>query len=188
MSARIVDGNASAESPRTKISVRVASLFARTGRAPGLAVVFIGDDPASHVYVRSRAKQTIEVGMRSTDTADRQDRLSFHGVKLFTPSLGEVAQIHVAITRQEIESRVLEGLKEKLLAPDLVAEFMQAMRDEISSLRRQRTLNEAERARKFGEVERKISRLIRAIEDGLDGPSMKEPAQGRRLFRLQPAV
>jgi len=37
------------------------------------------------------------LGRRLADTADLQDRLSFHGVKLFTPSLGEVTQIHVAV-------------------------------------------------------------------------------------------
>ncbi|MCI4679024.1 bifunctional methylenetetrahydrofolate dehydrogenase/methenyltetrahydrofolate cyclohydrolase FolD [Rhodoblastus acidophilus] len=67
MSARIIDGKAFAESLRAKISSRVASLVARTGRAPGLAVVLVGDDPASQIYVRSKAKQTVEVGMRSTE-------------------------------------------------------------------------------------------------------------------------
>jgi methylenetetrahydrofolate dehydrogenase (NADP+) / methenyltetrahydrofolate cyclohydrolase len=49
MSARIIDGKAFAESLRAKISSRVASLLARTGRAPGLAVVLVGDDPASQI-------------------------------------------------------------------------------------------------------------------------------------------
>jgi len=64
---RIIDGKLFAERLREKIAARVAALVARTGRAPGLAVVLVGDDPASAVYVRSKAKQTVEVGMRSIE-------------------------------------------------------------------------------------------------------------------------
>jgi site-specific DNA recombinase len=55
------------------------------------------------------------------------------------------------ITRQEIEARVLDGLKERLLAPDLAAEFMTAMQDELASLRREGKASDAERTRKLGE-------------------------------------
>ena len=78
------------------------------------------------------------------------------------------------ITRQEIESRVLDGLKDRLLAPDLVATFMAAMQDELNALRRNRQAEQAQRSRKIAEVERKISGMMRAIEDGLYEPAMKE--------------
>ena len=84
------------------------------------------------------------------------------------------------ISRREIEARVLDGLKERLLAPDLVAEFMKAMQDELASLRRERKANDTKRARKLGEIDRKISGMMRAIEDGLYEPSMKD-----RLKALQ---
>ena len=84
------------------------------------------------------------------------------------------------IGRQEIEARVLEGLKERLLAPDLVAEFMKAMQDELVALRRERKANDAKRARKLADIDRKISGMMRAIEDGLYEPLMKE-----RLKALQ---
>ena len=84
------------------------------------------------------------------------------------------------ISRPEIESRVLEGLKERLLAPDLVAEFMTAMQAELASLRRERKSNDAKRVRKLAEIDRKISGMMRAIEDGLYESSMKE-----RLKALQ---
>ncbi len=67
MNARIIDGKLFAEGLRKDIAERVAVLTARTGRAPGLAVVLVGDDPASAVYVSSKAKQTVEVGMRSIE-------------------------------------------------------------------------------------------------------------------------
>ncbi len=56
-----IDGRAFAAALRAKIAAEVASLL----RPPGLAVVLVGDDPASAVYVRSKEKQTVEVGMRS---------------------------------------------------------------------------------------------------------------------------
>jgi len=68
VTAKTIDGKAFAARLREKIAARVAALVARTGRAPGLAVVLVGDDPASAVYVRSKAKQTVEVGMRSIET------------------------------------------------------------------------------------------------------------------------
>ena len=67
MSASIIDGKRFAEKLRKDIAERAAILTARTGRAPGLAVVLVGDDPASAVYVNSKAKQTVEVGMRSIE-------------------------------------------------------------------------------------------------------------------------
>lgn len=61
MTARLIDGKAIAAGLRAEVAEAVAAL----DTPPGLAVVIVGDDPASHVYVRSKAKQTVEVGMRS---------------------------------------------------------------------------------------------------------------------------
>jgi hypothetical protein len=77
------------------------------------------------------------------------------------------------ISRQAIEARVFDGLKDRLLAPDLVAEFMTAMQDELGALRRECKANDAKRTRKLAEIDRKISGMMRAIEDGLYEPSMK---------------
>ena len=65
MNDRIIDGKAFAEGLRGRVAARVAELKARHGFAPGLAVVLVGEDPASQVYVRNKAKQTVEVGMAS---------------------------------------------------------------------------------------------------------------------------
>jgi methylenetetrahydrofolate dehydrogenase (NADP+) / methenyltetrahydrofolate cyclohydrolase len=65
MVAQIIDGKAFAAKMRDKIAAQVAALKADHGITPGLAVVLVGQDPASQVYVRSKGKQTVEVGMAS---------------------------------------------------------------------------------------------------------------------------
>ena len=65
MSAKIIDGKAFAAKIREQVAVHVAALKAEHQITPGLAVVLVGEDPASQVYVRSKGKQTTEVGMNS---------------------------------------------------------------------------------------------------------------------------
>lgn len=65
MTARIIDGKSFAEGLRGRIAGHVARLKAEHGIEPGLAVVIVGHDPASEVYVSNKAKQTVEVGMAS---------------------------------------------------------------------------------------------------------------------------
>lgn len=65
MTAQIIDGKAFAASIREKVAGHVARLKEENGITPGLAVVLVGEDPASQVYVRSKGKQTVEVGMNS---------------------------------------------------------------------------------------------------------------------------
>ena len=65
MTANIIDGKAFAASVRQKVASKVADLKETNSITPGLAVVLVGEDPASQVYVRSKGKQTIEVGMNS---------------------------------------------------------------------------------------------------------------------------
>jgi methylenetetrahydrofolate dehydrogenase (NADP+)/methenyltetrahydrofolate cyclohydrolase len=67
-SARIIDGKASAARLRADIARRVQILSSRHGVTPGLAVVLVGDDPASEVYVRNKGRQTREAGMQSFET------------------------------------------------------------------------------------------------------------------------
>jgi len=63
--AHIIDGKAFAAGLRERIAASVARLSDEHGIQPGLAVVLVGEDPASQVYVRNKAKQTVEAGMRS---------------------------------------------------------------------------------------------------------------------------
>jgi len=65
MTAKILDGKLFAAQIRAKVADHVARLKEGYGLTPGLAVVLVGEDPASQVYVRSKGKQTVEVGMAS---------------------------------------------------------------------------------------------------------------------------
>jgi methylenetetrahydrofolate dehydrogenase (NADP+) / methenyltetrahydrofolate cyclohydrolase len=65
MTATIIDGKAHAARLRARIADGVAAYRLAAGRVPGLAVVLVGEDPASAVYVRNKARQTLEVGMAS---------------------------------------------------------------------------------------------------------------------------
>ncbi|MBF9059901.1 bifunctional methylenetetrahydrofolate dehydrogenase/methenyltetrahydrofolate cyclohydrolase FolD [Rhodobacterales bacterium HKCCSP123] len=65
MAATIIDGKAFAAKVRGQVAEKVTALKADHGIVPGLAVVLVGEDPASQVYVRNKGKQTVEVGMAS---------------------------------------------------------------------------------------------------------------------------
>ena len=61
----IIDGKAFAVELRARVATAVSRLESSHGLIPGLAVVLVGEDPASEVYVRNKGKQTVEVGMAS---------------------------------------------------------------------------------------------------------------------------
>ena len=67
MSAKIIDGKAFAATVRAKVKDHVTRLVSDHGLTPGLAVVLVGEDPASQVYVRSKGKATHEAGMKSVE-------------------------------------------------------------------------------------------------------------------------
>jgi methylenetetrahydrofolate dehydrogenase (NADP+)/methenyltetrahydrofolate cyclohydrolase len=80
MSARIIDGKAVAAEVRAQVAREVEEFAAASdGRVPGLATVLVGDDPASHVYVGNKRKQSEEAGMHSThhglDASTSQEEL-----------------------------------------------------------------------------------------------------------------
>ena len=65
MAARIVDGKAVGTAVRERVRAEVAATVAAGGRAPGLATVLVGDDPASEIYVRKKREACEEAGIRS---------------------------------------------------------------------------------------------------------------------------
>ena len=67
MTGKIIDGKARAARLREAVAARVAELERGHGFVPGLAVVLVGDDPASRVYVRNKARETLAAGMRSQE-------------------------------------------------------------------------------------------------------------------------
>jgi methylenetetrahydrofolate dehydrogenase (NADP+)/methenyltetrahydrofolate cyclohydrolase len=79
MTAKRIDGKAAAQALRQRIAGEVSRFGEAKGRAPGLAVVLVGEDPASAIYVRSKAKATVEAGMQSFEhhlpAAASQDEL-----------------------------------------------------------------------------------------------------------------
>lgn len=100
MSAEIIDGRAFAAKVRSRVTKQVTILKNAHGLTPGLAVVLVGDDPASHVYVRNKNIATVEAGMKSEeirlpDTASQQEVLdvvarlnaddSIHGILVQLP-------------------------------------------------------------------------------------------------------
>jgi methylenetetrahydrofolate dehydrogenase (NADP+)/methenyltetrahydrofolate cyclohydrolase len=67
MSATIIDGKAIAAGLRARAAAEVARLAGAHGLTPGIAVVMVGNDPASEVYVRTKSRQVVETGMRLFD-------------------------------------------------------------------------------------------------------------------------
>ena len=67
MTAAVIDGKAFAAKVRAQVAEHIAKLKDEHDLQPGLAVVLVGEDPASEVYVRSKGKMTVEVGMKSVE-------------------------------------------------------------------------------------------------------------------------
>jgi methylenetetrahydrofolate dehydrogenase (NADP+)/methenyltetrahydrofolate cyclohydrolase len=67
MTARIIDGKARADALRAQVADATGLLGQKHGLVPGLAVVLVGENPASQVYVRNKAKMTVEAGMHSVE-------------------------------------------------------------------------------------------------------------------------
>ncbi|HEX3242970.1 MAG TPA: tetrahydrofolate dehydrogenase/cyclohydrolase catalytic domain-containing protein, partial [Solirubrobacterales bacterium] len=65
LAAEIIDGKAVAAAVRERVAVEVASFAAERGRAPALATVLVGEDPASQVYIRNKRRACEEVGIDS---------------------------------------------------------------------------------------------------------------------------
>ena len=81
MTAKILDGKAVAAKERMKSAARAADFISKYGRPPGLAVVKVGEDPASAVYVRNKRKACEECGIASfahdlPDSTTREDLLA----------------------------------------------------------------------------------------------------------------
>lgn len=65
MTAQILDGKALSEQIKTELKDKVKAIKERIGRAPGIAVVLVGDNPASHVYVKSKLRMAEDIGVES---------------------------------------------------------------------------------------------------------------------------
>ena len=82
--------------------------------------------------------------------------------------LEDNADASPTITVQKLDDRVLAGLKDRMLAPDLFAEFAQEYQKEWRRLRRERGARRAKIEKEYADTEKRIERLVTAIEEGGD--------------------
>ena len=117
MSAQIIDGKAFAAKVRGQVAQHVTRIKEENGITPGLAVVLVGEDPASQVYVRSKGKQTAEAGMNSyehkLDANTSQDDL----LKLIA-DLNADADVHGILVQLPLPKHLNEDLVINSIAPE----------------------------------------------------------------------
>jgi methylenetetrahydrofolate dehydrogenase (NADP+)/methenyltetrahydrofolate cyclohydrolase len=109
MAARIIDGKVFAASVRKKVGEHVAGLKSEHDIVPGLAVVLVGEDPASQVYVRSKGKHTTEAGMKSVEHKLRADTSESDLLGLIK-QLNEDATIHGILVQLPLPKHLNEDL------------------------------------------------------------------------------
>ncbi|WP_292291159.1 bifunctional methylenetetrahydrofolate dehydrogenase/methenyltetrahydrofolate cyclohydrolase FolD [Marivita sp.] len=157
MTAQIIDGKAFAARVREKVAGHVARLKEEHGIVPGLAVVLVGEDPASQVYVRSKGKQTVEVGMNSfehkldADASQKEllgliERLNndpaVHGILVQLPLPGHIDEelvINAVDPAKDVDgfhiSNVgLLGTGQKSMVPCTPLGCLMMLRDHLGSL------------------------------------------------------
>jgi len=112
--SKIIDGKAFAENLRKDIAAQVAAMKQGHGLTPGLAVVLVGDDPASRIYVGSKAKQTKEVGMNSfehrlPDTTGQAELLALIGKLNRDPAVNGIL-VQLPLPRQIDPQAVIDAI------------------------------------------------------------------------------
>jgi methylenetetrahydrofolate dehydrogenase (NADP+)/methenyltetrahydrofolate cyclohydrolase len=119
MTAKIIDGKEFAARVRGQVAEHVARLKNDHGITPGLAVVLVGEDPASQVYVRSKGKMTLEVGMKSVE----------HKLDVETPEADLLALIDQLNNDPEIHGILVQLPLPKHLNEDLVINTISPAKD-----------------------------------------------------------
>jgi len=114
MTARIIDGKAAAADLRGKVKEAAADFRQKTGRAPGLATVLVGEDPASAVYVRSKVKATAEAGLESfahhlPDTLSEAELLAIVDKLNGDPAVDGIL-VQLPLPKQIDAQRVIEAI------------------------------------------------------------------------------
>jgi len=115
--AQIIDGKAFAATVREQVAEEVATLKKNHGLTPGLAVVLVGEDPASQVYVRNKGKQTVEAGMQSfehkLDTSVSEEAL----LELID-ELNEAPNVHGILVQLPLPDHISESEVIGRIAPE----------------------------------------------------------------------
>ena len=117
MSANIIDGKVFAANVGQKVASKVADLKEAHSITPGLAVVLVGEDPASQVYVRSKGKQTIEVGMNSFEHKLGVDT-SEEVLLALIDKLNADPSVHGILVQLPLPNHVDESLVTNHIAPE----------------------------------------------------------------------
>lgn len=119
MTATVIDGKAFAAKVRGQVGEHVTRLKNDHGITPGLAVVLVGEDPASQVYVRSKGKMTVEVGMKSVE----------HKLDADTPEADVLALIDQLNKDPEIHGILVQLPLPKHLDEDLIINSVSPAKD-----------------------------------------------------------
>ncbi len=117
MTAQIIDGKAFAAKVREKVTGHVGRLKQEHSITPGLAVVLVGEDPASQVYVRSKGKMTVEVGMNSFEHKLEADT-SEQALLALIDKLNHDPAVHGILVQLPLPGHLNEDLVINSVAPE----------------------------------------------------------------------
>ena len=117
MSANVIDGKAFAGRVREKVAAQVAALKEDHNITPGLAVVLVGEDPASQVYVRSKGKQTVEAGMNSYEHKLEADT-SEEALLAIIDQLNDDPNVHGILVQLPLPKHLDEDLVINRISPE----------------------------------------------------------------------
>ncbi|NBN62712.1 bifunctional methylenetetrahydrofolate dehydrogenase/methenyltetrahydrofolate cyclohydrolase FolD [Microvirga tunisiensis] len=117
LQATLIDGKAVAASVRAEITARAGRLFAETGRKPGLAVVLVGEDPASQVYVRNKDKAAAACGFHSVKHTLPADTAEADLLALVA-ALNADEAIHGILVQLPLPGHIDEGKVLRLIRPE----------------------------------------------------------------------
>lgn len=115
--AEVIDGKAFANGLLENIKTDVTSLLAVTGAVPGLAVVLVGDDPASAVYVASKHRQTVAAGMKSLEHRLPADTTQDHLMALID-ALNQDPQVHGILVQLPLPRHLNPSAVIQAISPD----------------------------------------------------------------------
>src|SRR5262252_8387293 len=115
--ARIIDGRPVAERVREQVAAEVARLKAEHGLKPGLAVVLVGEDPASQIYVRSKGEQSLAAGMHLVTHRLAADTPEAAVIDLVR-QLNDDPAIHGILVQLPLPAQISERRVLEVLSPD----------------------------------------------------------------------
>lgn len=115
--AEVIDGKAFANSLLESVKTDVASLLAETGAIPGLAVVLVGEDPASAVYVASKHRQSVAAGMKSFEHRLPADTNQDHLLALID-ALNQDPHVHGILVQLPLPRHLNPNAVIQAISPD----------------------------------------------------------------------